>query len=322
MIVVTGGAGFIGSNLVKTLNDLGLEDILIVDHLKNSAKMENLRGLQFIDYQDKVRFLSRIENGGAGLGAIDAIFHLGACSDTMEADGAYMLETNYEYSKILLHHCLQGGIPFQYASSASVYGDGSHGFREEPSCEKPLNVYAYSKVLFDNYVERLKPPIGCQVVGLRYFNVFGPQENHKGRMASIAFQLYHQLKTGGVARLFAGTDGYGDGEQRRDFIHVQDVVRVHQYFWAHPEKSGVFNCGTGRANPFNAVAQALIDRLGFGRIEYVPFPSTLAGKYQSFTEADLGRLRRSGCDVEFTPLSEAVAAYCDCLEQTGGYFSQ
>lgn len=320
MIVVTGGAGFVGSNLVKGLNDNGIEDILIVDHLKNSAKMENLRGLKFIDYQDKAKFLSRIELGGAGLGAIDAIFHIGACSDTMESDGAYMLETNYEYSKILLRHCLAGGIPFQYSSSASVYGNGENGFREDPACEHPLNVYAYSKFLFDNYVRRLRPPIGSQVVGLRYFNVYGPQENHKGRMASIAWQLYHQLKKDGVARLFVGTDGYGDGEQSRDFIYVKDVVRLHLYFWQHQDKSGVFNCGTGTAQPFNAVARALIGRLGCGRLEYVPFPPALSGKYQSFTQADLSQLRRSGCDIEFTPLPAAVAEYCDCLEQTDGYF--
>ena len=320
MIVVTGGAGFIGSNLVQSLNAAGMDDILIVDHLKNSAKMENLRGLHFLDYQDKTRFLSRIEQGGTGLGTIDGIFHTGACSDTMESDGSYMLETNYEYSKILLHYCLERGIPFHYSSSASVYGNGENGFREESVCEHPLNVYAYSKFLFDNYVRRLRPPLGCQVVGLRYFNVFGPQENHKGRMASIVWQLYHQLKKDGVARLFAGTDGYGDGEQRRDFIYVKDLVNVHRYFWHNPQKSGVFNCGTGAANPFNAVAKALVARLGFGRIEYVPFPASLVGKYQSFTEADLTQLRASGCDTQFTPLTAAVAEYCDCLEQTAGYF--
>lgn len=319
MIVVTGGAGFVGSNLVKGLNDLGVEDILIVDHLKNSAKMENLRGLKFVDYQDRQRFLGRIEQGGAGLGALDAVFHIGACADTMESDGAYMLEVNYEYSKILLRHCLVGGIPFQYASSASVYGGGEQGFREEPACEHPLNVYAYSKYLFDNYVRRLKPPIGSQVVGLRYFNVFGPQENHKGRMASIAWQLYRQLKQSGVARLFEGTAGYGSGEQRRDFIYVKDLVRVHLHFWQQPEQSGVFNCGTGQAETFNAVAQALIARVG-GRIEYIPFPETLQGKYQSFTEADLSRLRAAGCDLAFTPLAAAVAEYCDCLEATDGYY--
>jgi ADP-L-glycero-D-manno-heptose 6-epimerase len=319
MIVVTGGAGFVGSNLIKNLNDKGIDDILVVDHLKNSAKMENLRGLQFVDYQDKARFLSRIEQGGAGLGAIDAIFHIGACSDTMEADGSYMLETNYEYSKILLRHCLGSGIPFQYSSSASVYGNGDKGFREDSSCENPLNVYAYSKYLFDQYVRRLKPPLGSQVVGLRYFNVFGPQENHKGRMASIAFQLYHQLKKDGVARLFEGTDGYADGEQRRDFIYVKDVVRVHLFFWENPGINGIFNCGTGKASTFNAVARALIARLGYGRIEYVPFPPALAGKYQSFTESDPTRLRLAGWDEDFTPLASAVAEYCDCLESTGGY---
>lgn len=319
MIVVTGGAGFVGSNLVRTFNNKGIEDILIVDHLKNSAKLENLRGLKFQDYQDKTRFLSRIEKDGAGLGGIDGIFHIGACSDTMEADGAYMMETNYEYSKILLHYCLKSSVPFHYSSSASVYGNGERGFRETEECEHPLNVYAYSKYLFDNYVRRLSPPVGGQVIGLRYFNVFGPQENHKGRMASIAYQLYHQLKSGGVARLFTGTGGYGDGEQRRDFISVQDVVRVHLFFWEHPNVSGVFNCGTGKANTFNAVARALIERLGFGRIEYVQFPEALNGKYQSFTEADTTQLCAAGWNQEFTPLNQAVADYCDCLEATNGY---
>ena len=320
MIVVTGGAGFIGSNLIKALNDTGINDILVVDHLKNSAKMENLRGLQFADYQDKVRFLLRIEQGGAGIGPIAAIFHIGACSDTMEVDGSYMLENNYEYSKILLNHCLTKGIPFQYASSASVYGKGENGFHEKSVCEYPLNIYAYSKYLFDNYVRHLKPQTGSQVVGLRYFNVFGPQENHKGQMASIVFKLYSQLQKDGVARLFAGMDGYGDGEQRRDVIYVKDVVRLHLFFWENPHIHGVFNCGTGKANTFNAVARSIIARLGRGRIEYASFPAALAGKYQSFTEADLTRLRSVGWGEEFMSLTSAISEYCDCLEQTNGYF--
>ena len=319
MIIVTGGAGFIGSNLVKTLNDSDCEDILIVDDLKQSEKIANLRGLKFYDYMDKDRFIARMEAGGKKFGAVDVIFHNGACSDTMELDGRYMMDTNYEHSKILLHFCQENKISFIYASSASVYGGGDKGFREALECENPLNPYAYSKWLFDQYVRKLLPQITCQVVGLRYFNVFGPQENHKGKMASIAWQLYHQVKSTGVARLFEGTDGYGHGEQLRDFIYVKDVVRVNRFFWEHPEISGVFNCGTGEAHSFNDVAKAVIAQKGTGRIEYIPFPPALGGRYQSYTQADATLLRGVGFDQPFTPLVAAVGEYCACLEQTDGY---
>ena len=319
MIIVTGGAGFIGSNLVKGLNEQGIEDILVVDNLGSSLKFRNLNGLKFKDYLHKEDFLTRLETGRFHGQAIEAIFHNGACSNTMEPDGNYMMANNYEYSKIMLHHALEHRIPFIYASSASVYGDGAQGFREESACEEALNVYAYSKLQFDRYVRQVLPAASSQVVGLRYFNVFGPQENHKGRMASVAFHFHNQLLENGVIKLFEGTDGYSNGEQRRDFIYVKDVVRVNLHFWQNPQLSGVFNCGTGTAHSFNDVARALIVHYGKGNIEYVLFPEALKGKYQSFTESDASQLRQAGFVAAFTPLAEAVADYAGILDTQGGY---
>lgn len=320
MIIVTGGAGFIGSNLVKGLNDQGIEDILVVDNLGSSLKFRNLNGLKFKDYLHKEDFLTRLETGRFHGQAIEAIFHNGACSNTMEPDGNYMMANNYEYSKIMLHHALEHRIPFIYASSASVYGDGVQGFREEPVCEEALNVYAYSKLQFDRYVRQLLPTVLSQVVGLRYFNVFGPQENHKGRMASVAFHFHNQLLENGVIKLFAGTDGYADGEQRRDFIYVKDVVRVNLHFWQNPQISGVFNCGTGTAHSFNDVARALIAHYGKGSIEYILFPDALKGKYQSFTESDDSQLRQAGFLEKFTLLETAVSEYSQILDEQKGYW--
>jgi ADP-L-glycero-D-manno-heptose 6-epimerase len=321
MIIVTGGAGFIGSNLVKGLNDRGRSDILVVDDLSQGDKFKNLLALDIIDYLDKDAFLTALITGKYAGETVEAVFHDGACSDTMEHDGKYMMDTNYAYSKELLHFCQRRRIPFIYASSASVYGNGENGFRESPECEWALNVYAFSKLQFDRYVRRIMPAAAAQIVGLRYFNVYGPQENHKGRMASVACHFFHQLAEGGVMRLFKGTDGYGDGEQRRDFVYVKDVVDVNLYFYDNPAKSGIFNCGTGQANTFNAVAKAMIKANGGGRIEYVEFPAALKGKYQNFTEADLARLRDAGYARPFTALDVAVADYYRYLK-SGGYLSR
>lgn len=319
VIIVTGGAGFIGSNMVYGLNEQGRDDILIVDNLTAGDKCKNLNALKFLDYMDKNDFLQLLAQGDFDEEEIDVIFHLGACSDTMEYNGKYMMDNNYEYSKALLHFCLKHSTPLIYASSASVYGAGRQGFRENPECEGALNVYACSKMLFDRYVNRILPSAQSQVVGLRYFNVYGPQENHKGRMASIAYQLYNQVAKDGVARLFAGSDGYGDGGQLRDFIYVKDVVKINLFFWRHPRQTGVFNCGTGQARPFNAVAESVIKARGRGRIEYVPFPDSLVGKYQSFTEASLDKLLAAGYDGGFYTLEGAVAEYCSYLDNHGGY---
>ncbi len=320
MIIVTGGAGFIGSNIVKELNRQGRDDILIVDDLKDGQNYKNLRGLKFLDYRYKDDFLESVENDDFDGTDVDALFHEGACSDTMEYDVNYMMNVNYEYSKAMLHYCLEHRVPFFYASSASTYGAGAHGFTEGDDCEDALNPYAYSKLAFDRYVRQLLPEAHSRVVGLRYFNVYGPQEHHKGKMASIFYQLYNQIKETGKAKLFEGYDGYGPGEQRRDFIYVRDVVKVNLWFWREKGPSGIFNCGTGKAHTYNEAAQAVIDALGTGTIEYRSFPEVLKGKYQSFTEANPEKLLAAGYDGGFYDMKDAVKEYCDFLE-AGGYFT-
>ena len=319
MIIVTGGAGFIGSNIVKELNRRGRTDILIVDDLKDGQNYKNLRGLQFIDYQHKDDFLQSIENDDFDGTDIDAVFHEGACSDTMEYDVNFMMRVNYEYSKSLLHFCMQHRIPFMYASSASTYGSGKHGFREGDECEDALNPYAFSKLAFDRYVRQVLPEAHSQIVGLKYFNVYGPQEHHKGKMASIFYQLYNQIKETNKVRLFKGIDGYKDGEQRRDFVYVKDVVNVNLWFWENQAPSGIYNCGTGKSHSYDEVGQAVIDALGTGSIEYREFPEVLKGKYQNFTEADPTHLLAAGYDEGFHDMKAAVKEYVDFLDN-GGYF--
>ncbi len=319
MIIVTGGAGFIGSNLVKELNRRGRTDILIVDDLKDGQNYKNLRGLQFIDYQHKDEFLKSIEEDDFDGADVDGVFHEGACSDTMEYDVNFMMHVNYEYSKAVLHFCLQHRIPFLYASSASTYGSGKNGFREGDACEDALNPYAFSKLAFDRYVRQVIPEAKSQIVGTRYFNVYGPQEFHKGKMASIFLQLYNQINETGVCKLFTGTDGYEDGGQRRDFVYVKDVVNVNLWFWENNGPSGIYNCGTGHAHSYNEAAQAVIDAMGKGRIEYREFPEVLKGKYQSFTESDPEHLLAAGYDEGFHEMEDAVKEYVDFLN-AGGYF--
>lgn len=312
MIVVTGGAGFIGSNLVRLLLDAGADDVVVVDDLTDGHKYRNVADLAIADYHDREDFLARLDSDRGLLRNLRAVFHQGACSTTTEWDGRYMMRNNFTYSKALLHRCLDARVPFIYASSAAVYG-GSAGFAEEPANELPLNVYGYSKLLFDQYVRRLEPEAGQQIVGLRYFNVYGPREQHKGSMASVAWHFNRQIEEDGEVRLFEGSGGYADGEQRRDFVYVDDICRVNLWFLEHPEVSGVFNAGTGAAQSFNDVANAVIDWHGTGRIRYIPFPERLQGAYQSYTQADLGRLRAAGCDVEFRDVSRGVRDYLDSL---------
>lgn len=319
MIIVTGGAGFIGSNIVKALNERGYDDILIVDNLGKGEKYKNLIGLKFYDYIHRDNFLEMILSDGFDPDEINVVFHEGACSDTMEYDVNYMIKTNYEYSKELLRFCIYNDIDLIYASSASTYGGGENGFREIESCENALNPYAFSKLLFDRYLREHLADIESKVIGLRYFNVFGAQEFHKGRMASIVYQMYKQIKNSGVIKLFKGTDGYKDGEQRRDFIYVKDVAKVNLWCWENEIENGVYNCGTGKANTFNAVAQAVIDALGKGEIEYIDFPETLQGKYQSFTQADTRKLLNAGYNGGFTNINDAVKEYCQFLNE-GGYY--
>lgn len=306
MMIVTGGAGFIGSNILQGLNARGIDDILVVDDLTDGTKFKNMVDARIADYMDKDDFLDSLLGGDFEESSIEAVFHQGACSSTTEWDGQFMMENNYEYSKTLLHFCQAHQIPFIYASSASVYGGGSV-FKEDLANEAPLNVYGYSKFLFDQYVRA--QTLTSQVVGLRYFNVYGPREQHKGSMASVAFHLNNQLLEKGEIKLFAGCDGYGDGEQVRDFIYVEDVVAVNLWFLDHPEVSGIFNCGTGKSQPFNDVANAVLDYHQKGSLSYIPFPDHLAGHYQSFTEADLTALRAVGCQHVFKTVDEGVKAY-------------
>ena len=310
MIVVTGGAGFIGSNIVEALNARGVNDILVVDDLTDGHKMRNLAALDIADYQDKDEFLRNVEMNRAP--PVDALLHQGACSATTEWDGRYMMDVNYRYSKEMFAYCQRKSVPFIYASSASVYGPGPH-FVERPELENPLNVYAWSKALFDRYVRRYASGAASQVVGLRYFNVYGPNEQHKEKMASVAYHFDRQIRENGEASLFVGSDGYGDGEQKRDFVYVGDVADCVMWFLDHRNRSGIFNLGTGRSQSFNDVARAVIAWHGRGSIRYVPFPEHLVGSYQSFTEADLTALRGCGFDGEFKPVEEGVRRYLDRL---------
>jgi ADP-L-glycero-D-manno-heptose 6-epimerase len=312
MIVVTGGAGFIGSQLVSGLNKLGREDVLVVDDLSDGKKFENLAVNTIADYMDKTEFRRLIEDRNQLCDNIEFIFHQGACSTTTEWDGKYMMDNNYTYSKELLHFCLERSVPFIYASSAAVYGINTK-FIEEPENESPINVYGYSKLLFDNYVRAMMPDIGSQVVGLRYFNVFGPGEAHKKNMASVVYHFNNQINETGELKLFEGSHGYADGEQLRDFISVDDVVDVNLWLMSKPDVSGIFNVGTGQSNSFNNVANAVIDWHKKGKINYISFPDSLKESYQSFTEANLLKLRSTGYDQEFTALKDGVNSYLNIL---------
>lgn len=305
MIVVTGAAGFIGSNIVKGLNALGRKDILAVDDLKDGTKFVNLVDLDIADYMDQDEFIAAIVSGEDL--DIEVIFHQGACSSTTEWDGKFMMENNYSYSKDLLHYCLDFNIPFLYASSAATYGGRSDNFIEDRQYEKPLNVYGYSKFLFDQYVREILPHAQSQVCGFRYFNVYGPREQHKGSMASVAFHLNTQISQGETPKLFEGSDSF-----KRDFIYIDDVVAVNLWFWQN-NKSGIYNCGTGRAESFQAVADAVLAYHQKGAIEYIPFPDHLKGRYQTFTQADLTKLRQAGCPVEFKTVAEGTKHYMQWL---------
>lgn len=324
--IVTGAAGFIGANLVKALNAKGITRVIAVDDLTQGDRFANLVDCEIDDYLDKDEFLAALERGAFN-GAVTALLHQGACSDTTESNGRYMMQNNYRYSRRLLDFCQAQRVPFIYASSAAVYGDLTE-FRESPECERPLNVYGYSKYLFDQFVRRELPRFQSQVVGLRYFNVYGPREQHKGRMASVAYHFFNQYGVNGKVRLFEGSGGYANGEQRRDFVSVEDVVKVNSYFLENSLKSGIYNCGTGVAQSFNDVAVAAINARrkvqgegalpleamqAEGLIEYIPFPQDLKGKYQSYTQADLSALRAAGYSAPFLSVEQGVARYCEVL---------
>jgi len=317
MIVVTGGAGFIGSNLVYALNRAGRSDIWVVDDLRDGRKFTNLADAIIADYTDSERFLAWLDSPAAAQAPIERVFHLGACAVTTEWDGRYMMATNHEYSKRLLEYCTGLLIPFIYASSAAVYGTGRQ-FAEEPANERPVNVYGWSKLVFDQHVRAQAAHTHSQVVGLRYFNVYGPREQHKARMASVVRHLALQVMDAGRVSLFGAHDGWGEGQQRRDFVHVDDCNAVALWFAAHPQVSGIFNCGSGLDRSFNSLARAVADWFG-GDVEitYRDFPRDLVGSYQSYTRADLARLRATGCDVPFRALEAGVGDYLDCLQAAG-----
>lgn len=328
-VVVTGAAGFIGSNLVHGLNARGIDDILAVDDLTDGSKHLNLAGAAIADYVDHEEFYGRFERGE--FGRADIVFHQGACSDTMVHDGRFMMQANYRCSKRLLDACLASGTRLVYASSAAVYG-ASQVFREEPACERPLNVYGYSKLLFDQVVRRALPSAAVQVAGLRYFNVYGPREQHKARMASVAFHQHGQYARDGHVNLFGAYGGFSAGEQRRDFVFVDDVVAVNLWLLEHPHARGIFNVGSGRAQPFNDVAHGVINA-GLGSagsaaltlteqveqrlVRYIDFPAALVGKYQCHTQADLTGLRAAGCDLAFRDVAAGVASYMRWLSARG-----
>jgi ADP-L-glycero-D-manno-heptose 6-epimerase len=313
MIIVTGGAGFIGSNLVKALNDRGESDIIVVDDLADGRKYRNLGTRRIADYLDRDEFRVRIAKGES-FGGVTTVFHQGACTDTTEWNGKYMLDTNFAYSKEVFQWCQSHHVPLVYASSAAVYGKGRES-REFAGTEAPLNVYGWSKWMFDAW---LRPRLGAAtapVKGLRYFNVYGPGEAHKGRMASVVFQFDRQIRESGTARLFAGSHGYGDGEHRRDFVHVGDVAKVNIWAANGGSQSGVFNVGSGRSRSFNEVARAVIAWHGRGSIEYIPFPDDLRDAYQAFSEADLSALRAAGYRDEFTGVEDGVRLTLDANAQ-------
>ena len=314
MIVVTGGAGFIGSNLIKALNDRGREDIVIVDDLAAGRKCLNLNDCRFSDYLDKEEFRDALNSGSVARLEPSVVYHLGACSATTEWDGRYMLDNNHTYSKAVLEYCRECAIPLVYASSAAVYGAGRE-FAEDSSCERPLNAYGFSKCVFDQYARRHMANTESLLVGLRYFNVYGPREQHKGAMASVAWHFNRQCLETGIIKPFRGSHGYADGEQRRDFVYIADVVDVTLWFGEQKAaKSGIYNCGSGTATTFNVLAQAIIDAHGRGERAYIDFPEQLEAAYQAYTCADLSRLRASGCKVDFRSVEKGIQEYLRWLD--------
>lgn len=311
-IIVTGAAGFVGANVVHELNARGYERIVAVDDLEDGHKFENLVGATLYGYLDRRAFESAVKSDQLAAGSVRAVIHLGACTDTTEWNGRRMMADNFSASVAIYEWCQRHGVPLIYASSAAVYG-GNARFAEIAENEQPLNVYGWSKLVFDNYVRQHAESSHAPVVGLRYFNVYGPRENHKGRMASVMFHFTRQLAETGMLRLFEGSGGFENGEQRRDFVHVTDVARTTIWFLDHPEVSGIFNVGTGASRSFNDVANSLIAANGAGTLEYIPFPVDLLAAYQHFTEADLTLLRRTGCDVSFRSIDEGVPSYFQWL---------
>jgi len=313
MIIVTGGAGLIGSAMVWKLNSLGRDDILVVDHLGTGNKWKNLVPLRFMDYLEKDAFIDYVRNRSLPYpGRIDAIIHLGACSSTTERDASYLAGNNFEYSKQLALFALERGARFIYASSAATYGDGELGFSDEDTAIpglRPINAYGYSKQLFDLWL--LRNGLLDKVVGLKYFNVYGPNEYHKGEMRSLVLKAFEQIISSGEMALFRShRPDYADGEQLRDFVYVKDAVAMTLFFLEHPEANGLFNIGGGNAHSWNSLAAAIFAALKKpARIRYVDMPEQIRNSYQYYTCADVTKLRKAGYHGQATPLEDAVRDY-------------
>ena len=309
-IVVTGGAGFIGSNLIAALNERGVDEILVVDELGQDEKWKNLVGLRYEDFMDKDEFRLAVRHDT--LGKVKTVFHLGACSSTTEKNAHYLADNNFVYTKELCQWCLQNDARFIYASSAATYGDGSRGYEDDPESTMslaPLNMYGYSKHMFDLWA--LRRDLFDQIVGLKYFNVYGPREDHKGDMRSVINKAYQQILETGEVKLFKSyRPDYKDGEQVRDFVYVRDAVAVTLFFHDHTRESGLFNCGSGKARTWNDLVKAVFKALGREpRIVYIDMPETLCSKYQYHTQADVTLLREAGYDAPFTELEAGVEEY-------------
>lgn len=323
MIIVTGGAGFIGSSIIAALNKRHISDILVVDDLGTDSKWKNLRNLSFADYVEKDDFLNMVIDGKLN-SSIEATFHLGACSDTTETNASYLIKNNYEYSKLLAQWATADNVRFIYASSAATYGDGSEGFsdNQEKICIlKPLNMYGYSKHLFDLWA--YKTGLLKNIAGLKYFNVFGPNEYHKADMRSFVVKAFEQIKSTGKVRLFKSYQPeYADGEQLRDFIYVKDAVDMTLFFYDNPQIGGLFNIGTGKARSWNDLVQAVFVSMDKQpNIEYIDMPESIREQYQYFTEADMTSLHKAGYNKETATLEDAVEDYVQNYLQKNRYLN-
>ncbi|MBN2020264.1 MAG: ADP-glyceromanno-heptose 6-epimerase [Sedimentisphaerales bacterium] len=321
MIVVTGGAGFIGSVLISELNRRQISDILVVDELGSDRKWKNLRSLSFADYIEKDDFLEMVIEDKLDI-PVDAVFHLGACSDTTETNASYLVKNNYEYSKLLAQWATDADIRFIYASSAATYGDGSVGFSDDEGkmgILKPLNMYGYSKHMFDMWARRAG--LLSKIVGIKYFNVFGPNEYHKGNMISFVVRAFEQIKDTGKVRLFKSyKPEYADGKQVRDFLYVKDAVNMTLFLFDNPHINGIFNIGTGETRTWNDLVSAVFVAMGKKpNIEYIEMPASIRDQYQYFTQADLSKLRKAGYSKPVTPLEEAIKDYVQNYLQHSKY---
>ncbi len=318
-VIVTGGAGLIGSAFVWKLNREGIEEILVVDRLRDTEKWKNLAGLSYADYLHKDDFLRKLLEGSLTF-VPDAIVHMGACSSTTERDADYLMENNTRFTRILAEWAVARGVRFLYASSAATYGDGEDGFSDATDITllKPLNMYGYSKHLFDLHARR--NGLLDHIVGLKFFNVLGPNEYHKGDMVSVVFKAFHQVMSDGRVRLFQShREDCGHGEQRRDFVYVKDCVEVMWWLLGHEEVNGLFNLGTGVARSWNDLARAVFHALRLpAKIDYIPMPESLRPKYQYFTQASVDRLRATGCPLAFRSLEDAVNDYVTNYLEPGG----